>query len=31
MFTIVGGFIGNLVLDASKDYVKEHPAGTDFA
>ena len=31
MFTILGGFVGNMILDASKDYIKENPAGGDFA
>lgn len=25
MFTLLGGIIGNMVLDASKDYVKDNP------
>lgn len=31
MFTLLGGFIGNMILDASKDYIKENPPEGNFA
>jgi len=31
MFTLVGGFVGNMVLNASKEYVKEYPSDDSFA
>jgi len=31
MFTMLGGFVGNLILDGAKDYIKENPPEGNFA
>ena len=31
MFTMLGGFVGNMILDGAKDYIKENPPEGNFA